>query len=332
MLHVETRAFEAPDADLYVELARRAFEAVPLSQRQRDTVERVAHLHGSANPAGRAFVAIARVDGRGVGHLSGLPAHHLGRDGIRRIGWQVGCFVVDPAVQRQGVGRGLVEALSRELAARTADFVYTFPNPRSLPVFERHGYQPVGRAATRIALGRRHRAERSGAVLLAGGFEARPIDAAAARTVLAALDAAPTEPGNFVRDPAWFAWRFLEPAVAPAYRFAHLVHPRHGQHVVAIAEHAFRGVRFSVLADACPALSARTLPGAVRCAASLGASRFVYFTTNLPAISTGFTALGSRIPARLDPRPVEFLALPGDSIDVRELGTASILTADWMGF
>lgn len=331
-LRVETRPFERPDADLYVELGRLAFASVPPAQRVRDTAERVAHLHGPANPAGRAIVTLARVEDRVVGHASALPARYLDRGGARRTGWQIGCFVVDPRVQRQGVGRGLVEALSREVAARTGDFVYTFPNPRSLPVFERHGYVRIGSAPTRIVVGRRRASAASGDVALAGGFQARAIDAAQAVELVARIDVPREQRGAFVRDAAWFAWRFLGNAVAPGYRFAQLSHASHGEHAVAIAEHAFRGVTFSVLADALPALDAHTLPGAIRCAASLGASRLVYVTTNLPAIGSGFTQLGSRIPSRLDPRPVELLVLPGGAVDARELAAAPILTADWMGF
>jgi len=332
VVDVETRPFEERDAARYVELAQRAFASVPSGERRSETVERVAHLHGPRNPAGRAIVAWARFEGGLVGHASGVPARFLGRDGIPRIGWQIGSFVVDPGVQRQGVGRSLVDALSRELASRSGDFVYTFPNLRSAPVFERRGYASCTSAPTRIAIGARRTIASSGDVALDSASTARVFDPAAARTAVAALSASGGERGHFVRDPAWFAWRFLDPAVAAAYRFARIEHERHGEFVIAIAEHAYRGLTFSVLADALPALTARTLPVAVRAAAAFGASRLVYFTTNLPAIGGGLTALGTRIPTRLDPRPVQLLALPGGSIDLRELGAAPIQTADWMSF
>lgn len=329
---VETRPFERGDADLYVDLARRAFARVPAAQRLRDTAERVAHLHGPRNPAGPSVVAWARLEGRVVGHAAGLPARWLGADGARRTGWQLGGFVVDPSLQRRGVGRALVEALSRELAAREDGFVYTYPNARSIAVFERHGYVRVASAPTRIAIGRRRAASDGADVELPGGFRARAIGAEEAARLVARSGSASVRRGAFVRDAAWFAWRFLDPAVAPGYRFARLDHPEHGEHAVAIARHAFHGLAFSVLADALPALDARTLPGAVRCAASLGASRLVYFTTNLPAVGGGLTALGTRVPRGIDPRPVELLALPGGAVDEGELSAATILTADWMGF
>lgn len=332
MTSVETRPFEARDAALYVELGTRAFASVPRGQRQRDTAERVAHLHGAANPAGRAIVAVARLEGRAVGFASGLPARYLGRDGVARVGWQVGCFVVDPGVQRQGVGRELVDALTRVLAARTGEFVYTFPNPRSSPVFERRGYVRCASAPTRIVLARRRRSAGASGIRLGDGSTARALDADAARNTVSALSVPAPERGQFVRDAAWFAWRFLDPSVAPAYRFARIEHARHGELVVAIAAHAYRGLAFSVLADALPALTAATLPAAVQTAAAVGASRLVYLTTNLPAVGGGLTALGTRVPERFDPRPVHLLALPGGPVDARELGASAIQTADWMGF
>jgi hypothetical protein len=181
-------------------------------------------------------------------------------------------------------------------------------------------------------IGTRRTIASSGDAALGGEFTARALDRIAAGTAVAAMAVPAIERGAFVRDPAWFAWRFLDPAVAPAYRFARITHARHREMVVAIAQHSYRGLSFSVLADALPALSDQTLPVAVRSAATFGASPLVYFTTNLPAIGNGLTALGTRIPTRLDPRPVQLLALPGGSIDVRELATSTIQTADWMAF
>ena len=121
MLTVCVRAFEAADADVHAVLAQRAYAAVRAGERPRETAARRAHLHGDANPAGRAVVAVASLDGRVVGQASGLPARFVAGDGSACTGWQVGGFVVDPGVQRQGVGRALVAELTRDLAARLVD-------------------------------------------------------------------------------------------------------------------------------------------------------------------------------------------------------------------
>lgn len=320
-VRVDVRPFEPDDARTYVELARRAFEGVSSERRPRDTVERVAHLHGDANPAGRALVALARLDGVVVGHASALPARHVDARGAERVARQIGCFVVDPSAQGRGVGRALLTAIT----AAAGERVHAYPNARSAPVFEAVGYVRCAEAPARVAIGARR--SREVTADLGNGWTGRALEVDAVRAPAPSF-AQGTLPPGFVRDASWFAWRFLDPALVDAYRFAAIAHRDRGEHVVALASHVARGVAFGVLADALPALDARSLPAAVRAAAAFGASRFVYFTTNLPAVG-GLTQLGTRVPARFDPRPVVLYARPDDA---SELASTTILTADWMGF
>jgi len=154
-------------------------------------------VHGAKNPAGRAWIAVAREDDRAVGSAAALPARFARKDGRILIGWQVGTFVVDAAQQRKGIGTALLAALSGALKDRPDSFLYSYPNRRSIPVFERHGYSRKGRTPTRIFLPARGPGE---------GWETRRIARAEVPEVLASLPA-PARPPDGMRSGCRFVVR-----------------------------------------------------------------------------------------------------------------------------
>jgi predicted N-acetyltransferase YhbS len=332
MIAFATRAFEAYDAELYVDLAATAFQLAPRNARPTHTAQLVAHLHGDANPAGRALVTLAFQDARPVGHVSALPFRFRRRDGTSVIGWQVGCFAVDASLQRQGVGRGLIAAISAELARRGTDFVYTYPNPRSSGVFRKHGYASAGRSPTWLACPAPLRTRYASRVTAKDGtvWDAELLDASGVRAALATQRDPEPRCAAFVRDRAYFRWRTLHAEADARYRFALLKQRATGETIaVALGAHRFSGLTFTILVDAWPDVLDSHLELCVRAAGALGRGRLVYWNTNRPMRGV---ALSARVPRARDPRPVELLLLPGGALDANELALAPTITADWLGF
>ncbi len=331
MLNYTTRPFEPDDARAYVDLAASAFSLAPEGARPTDSPELVAHFHGDANPAGRAMVTFARNEDRVVGHVSAIPGRFAKSDGTEAIGWQIGCFVVDASAQRQGVGRGMLASITEPLSKRDRAFVYGYPNPRSFGVLVQHGYQSTGRAPTWIACPAPLRMGSTQRLRARDGttWDVLRVDAAALRLTL--QDKADREPrrGAFVRDRAYFRWRTLHAEADARYRFVWMRRREGNEEIVlALGTHRFKGLTFTILVDAWPDVLDERMDLLVQAAGRCGAGRLVYLNTNRRI----GTALSLRVPHARDPRPVELLAFPGGAVALAELGSAPVITADWMGF
>lgn len=322
MLSFTTRSFRPSDAELYVRLAADAFSIVPSWQRPKDSVEFVSHMHSAANPAGLAIVSIAEQEGREVGHFSAIPARLRTLSGGTAIGWQLSCFAIARDLQRQGVGTGLVGSLLDEVAKTPRDFVYVYPNPRSLGVFLRHGGRYLDDAPATILFPSPF-ASRKGIELL---------DARAADREIERIPEVETAPGNFIKDRAFFRWRFLGPDADRRTRFA-LVKRAGQEFVLVLASHRASGVDFTVLVDVYPDIL-RTHYGLVlQSARAAGGGKPVYLTTNLGRrVSARGAPWRIRVPQRFDPRPVGTMIMPRTELQDADLSRSQVITGDWMSF
>ena len=331
MIDVEVTPYEERHAATQVDLQARAFTVVAESARPTDSAAWLHHFHGPANPAGRALIALAREGEQVVGSASAIAARFRRPDGRVLVGWQVGTFVVDAAQQRKGIGSKLLVALTEALEERTDDFVYSYPNSRSIPVFDRHGYDRHGRTPTRIFLP---------AAGPGRAWELRVVERDEAAALAAEADGAAAggtagEPSGFVRDAPYFRWRFCAPEAGDRYRFVEArERDGDGRFVLALASHRFAGLSFGVLADTCPALSGPRLGVAVRAALAAGRSAgawLLYATTSLDGDARAPWRVP--VPESRDPRPV-VLVMPRttDGTLAREVATSAVATADWGGF
>lgn len=329
MIDVDVSPFEERHAQVQVELEARAFAMVARSARPKDSAKYLYHIHGPKNPAGRAWIAVASESGRPVGSAAALPARFARKDGRIVIGWQVGTFVVDAAQQRQGIGTVLLNALTDALKGRADAFLYSYPNRRSIQVFERHGYSRAGRTPTRIFLPARGPGK---------GWETRRI---AREEVAAALAAIPEPavstgpPNGFVRDARYFEWRFCGNEAEGRYRFVHCrMRDGPAAFVIALAAHRFAGLSFGVLADACPDVLDTHLGTAVRASLAEGrqaGSFLLYATASVRPRSRLPWSVG--LPESRDPRPV-VLVLHEETkvVSAEEVAGSLVMTADWGGF
>lgn len=327
-MNLATHPAQARDAELFVELAARAFAHVPEHARPKERPEFVAHTHGPENPGGRGLVTLAHEGERLIGHVGAIPFRFLRLDGSLATGWQIGCYVVDGSRQRKGIGQAILADLSAAVARDPrGGFLFGYPNRRSLGPLLKLGGREVARAATllvapSLARGVRDASGRRWAV--------RACDADDARTALGRIELPPARRGAFVRDAAYFAWRFLAPAAAVRYRFALAAPEGGGQSLVlALSEHRVNGVRFTILVDVLPEPGADGMGLAVALARAAGGGRPVYLTSN-QRWKRG--PLAFALPERFDPRPVVNVLMPGGDEFAAELARAPIQTADWMGF
>jgi predicted N-acetyltransferase YhbS len=327
-LKIHAHPAEPRDAELFVELAARAFAHVPEHARPKDRPEYVAHTHGPSNPAGRGLVALAESEGRVVGHVGAIPFRFLRRDGTRTTGWQIGCYVVDGSEQRKGIGQAILAELSAAVAREERrGFLFGYPNRRSLGPLLKLGGREVARARTLLVPPRPGRTLRDEQ---GRSWAVQQVDAEMAESALRHQRFGEPQRGAFVRDADYFRWRFLAGEAAPRYRFA-LAAPEGGGEslLLALAEHRVNGVRFTILVDAVPDVFGARMGLALRAARIAGGGRPVYLTTN---VRWKGGPIAFALPERFDPRPVVDVLMPGGEEIASELGEAPILTADWMGF
>ena len=327
-MKITTRPAEARDAELFVELAARAFAHVPEHARPKDRPEFVAHTHGPQNPAGRGLVTLAEDAGQVIGHVGAIPFRFLRRDGTLTTGWQIGCYVVDGTQQRNGIGKAILAGLQAGVARdERHGFLFGFPNRRSFGPLLKLGGREVARARTLLV---RPRASRGVTDAEGRAWVVKEVDAEEANTALGHQRFAAPARGAFVRDAAFFRWRYLAPAAAPRYRFA-LSAPEGGGDslLLVFTRHHFGRLLFTVFVDAVPELSSERLALALKAARVAGGGRSVYVTTNL-RWSGSPHALA--LPVRFNPRPVVDVLMPGCDGIAPELAGAPIVTGDWMGF
>ncbi|MAE95665.1 MAG: hypothetical protein CL910_13490 [Deltaproteobacteria bacterium] len=310
MLNLRVELFGADHAEALADLAGRAYAAFGSEARPRDTPAFVAHMQGDENPAGRAWVAVAEQGGVCVGNVSAIPSRFRTRDGRTVTGYQIGYFTIDGSQQRKGIGARLLEELRAVLRAQADSFVYGYPNRRSFAVLDRLGFQQVCEVRTWIHAPAPFRSPTPGTIA--------PEAAAAS---LADLPGGEGGPLGFVRDAAYFRWRFCGPDAGERYHFV-----RDGDLLLALAHHRFKGLGFTILVDAFPDRLAGAYPEVLK-AARAASGGPLYVTTNMKG------PMGIRVPRSLDPRPVPLLVDPVDSaIDLVELAGVPLMTADWMGF
>ena len=227
------------------------------------TCTRTATRPGAPSPRWRSTRA------RCAGHLSGMPFRSAAR---REPGHLLAARIVRGGREPAPAGdRGRApEAPDRGACARAPGRLrLRLPEP------------PQPRAALELgpaAVPARARARRASAAPALRRAARRARDASAARSSMRPPPARRSsavvygEPGRggFVRDAAFFRWRFLGPDADLRYRFVALKRRGGGDTMlVALAEHAALGTQFTVLVDGAPDLSA----GTPRARAARGAHR-----------------------------------------------------------
>jgi len=325
---ITTRLADPHDAELFIELARRAFAHVPEHARPKERPDFVAHTHGPENPAGRGLVTLAEEDGRVIGHVGAIPFRFLRRDGTLTTGWQIGCYVVDGTLQRKGIGKAILADLQQAVAhEERRGFLFGYPNRRSLGPLLKLGGKEVARARTLFVPPRGSKKLRDEQ---GRRWVVRTIEPDEALTALGHQRFAEPARGAFVRDAAFFRWRYLAPAAAVRYRFA-LAAPEGGGDslLLALGQHSMRGIMFTIFVSAVPDVFGARLGLAAGAARIAGGGRAVYLTTNLRWESG---PMAFALPERFDPRPVVDVLMPGCDEIAPDLAQAPILTGDWMGF
>ena len=214
------------------------------------------------NPAGEGIVSLAVDDGDVVGVVA-MSFFRTALDGVEtRLGIPVNA-ATDPRYRGQGVFSTLERENEAAAAASGSPLTVTFPNGLSYPIFmSRLGWIDLPRlrlwarplrasAVLRYALRRpgEHGGlpERSRAPRTVRGLEVRPVDRFGAEMDELGRRAAAGYGSHFVRDAAYFNWRYLDSPrdyrCFGAYRGEELVG-------VAVVGHTFKhGVSAGFLAD-----------------------------------------------------------------------------------
>ncbi|HDP35745.1 MAG TPA: hypothetical protein ENN29_11630 [Candidatus Hydrogenedentes bacterium] len=163
------------------------------------------------------------------------------------------------------------------------------------------------------------------------------VEAAGARRHARELFAtAPLQVG-LIRDAAFFEWRYCDAEADKRYRFV-LCRAKEERptFLLVLAQHKFSGIPFTILVDVLSLDLSQVYRPAVKVARLIGGSPIVYANTNLGCLApTPRHALphGVRIPRIVNPRPVELMRFPSDTVLPREdLAKSPFLTGDWMGF
>ncbi|MCA9759500.1 MAG: GNAT family N-acetyltransferase [Candidatus Eisenbacteria bacterium] len=280
------------------------------------------------NPAGPAVLAVATEGAQWQGAIAGIPTLLDDVDGTVTRAYQIGDFMVHPEAQGKGLGRKLLDALSRELKAME-DPVYTFPNRRSIGLFFRLGYTEVRRLdllgysthLLRSLSGRRARHIETDRLSLSEACEF-------ADTLGKASGSAQRRGRH--KDGGFIDWRYARVRTATDYRFLGIRdRERDGGAILVWTPFKYRGVTVQVIVDSVSWSGETSLVGI----AAADAVR--------EGVAAGICNLdrGQRrpvgavtVPKRLDPRPGRLLVPGEDPVSMSLAQQATFTTGDWMGF
>jgi GNAT superfamily N-acetyltransferase len=340
---IEISVFDPSYAPAMARVAQRAFAEIPEQAQPSLTADFVAHILGVSNPAGSSRVALAYEEGEVLGSVAAIPTRFRRQDGRVVTGNQVGFFFVDHRAQGRGFGAALLAELTATIRDDADSFIYTFPNPRSIGLFDNYGYERVASIPTYVypttprAILARMTAkkvlrERGGRV-----WEFESLDAGAAERSAHEFPAEPARDVGLIRDGAYFAWRYCGTDADKRYRFVLCrAEEEHEWFLLVLAHHRFSGIRFAIVADVLSADLPYAYGRAVQAARLMGDSAFVYANTNLkriPGARASALPIGVPIPCTANPRPVELLAFGrAGALPREELAAGAVMTADWMGF
>ena len=350
MLSFDCFPFDADHAEVIFALGNRAFSTMPGYARPKDTAAHLGQLLGPLNPGGRTWLAMARENGRYIGNVAAIPFRFRTNAGRLLTGFQLGSIVVDPSMQRQGVGSRLIAEITSHLADRPDSFTYIYPNARSMQVLLRQGYETAATIPTYVhlptlaSLGIPGRAE-GGFALRDGHGGAWDVEVVKPSGLSLALASFPEDhgaAGGFIRDAAYCRWRYCGPDTESRYRFAVLRSQMgDGTVVVVLTSHEFNGIRFAIVVDlfsASPGLHYGPAVKAAQIYGSRESARLVYSNTNIPILSRlrrGRKGMPWRVavPDFANPRPIKLLIHPESSdVGADELADSVALAGDWMGF
>jgi GNAT superfamily N-acetyltransferase len=326
MIGVEVCPFEAHHADIQVELVGRAYANLPESARPKESAAYLKHMQGPSNPAGRSWIAVASEGGRPVGSVGAVPMRLVRRDGHTVTGFQLHRNLVDAAQQGKGIGKALLGELSGALKEREDGFLYGYPNRQAMPVLSRHGYRRAGWTPTRIFLPARGPGR---------SWDVQEIAREHVPAVLAAIPAPAMPPVGFLRDAAYFEWRFCASEAEGRYRFVHCRDREEGtEFVIVLARHRYAGLWFGVFGDACPDVLGTHLGTAVRASLAVGRKSGSFLLYATASVRPGSRPPWSvAIPESRDPRPVVLLVHEETKAASAEaIAESIVMTADWGGF
>lgn len=339
-MKVDVVPFDGSLAASVAALAQRAFAEVSKDAQPVLSAALAENFLGPSNPAGISQLALAREGDDIVGSLAAVPARFRRSDGHVALGFQIGFFFVDIRAQGKGVGSSLLRALTDAFRNRDDAFLYTFPNARSIGRFDKLGYDRVASIPTYIYLPtpsdiplRLFPAR----MLKKRGIEPVFVDAAEAKRCARALFATAPPQVGLMRDAAFFAWRYCGAEADQRYRFVRCTAKEDSSSLVLVlAQHRFSGIPFTILVDVLSSDLFAVYRAAISVARLMGGSPLIYANTNLGCLApprSHATPLGARVPRAANPRPVELMRFPADTVMPREdLAKSLFLTGDWMGF
>ena len=305
---VEIRSFVYESFDeRHVDLFRRAWSAYV----ERGEIKPLApgHLRAlyAANPSGASVVTVASQGERWLGLVAGLATDVVLPDGRTERAFQIGDFMVDQAVQRQGIGGRLLEGLLAFL--RTQGYaVYTFPNRRSVEVFLRQGFEEIRSLQPLLFAPLPGRWARRR--LAARGLRARGLTLEQASRLADELANQPRATPEIRKNSRYLRWRYAEMRDSAEFHFLGIeTDDGTAAGLVVSTSYRFRGIPFGVVVDV---LGGDGFREPLHCGVGLGAGGWVGFSTVERDSDWPAPPLAIELPARFQPRPVRLLVPPGD--------------------
>lgn len=338
---IEVERFEASCSGIVADLARRAFATAGRDAQPDQSDAFIAHILGPLNPAGCSRLAIARDGGTAIGCLAATPARFQTDEGRLVTGHQIGYFFVDRCAQGWGVGTTLLAELGGALGGDPDAFVYTYPNPRSIGLFDRSGYQRLATIPTCVfPVWPRRRKRRSGPFEIPSygdSWVVEELDADSAEASARQSFGEGAHETGWVRDNRFFAWRYCAPPAHGRYRFLSCrARETDELLLVVLAHHRFSGASFTIVVDLLARDPTGSVSTAVKAARRTGGTPFVYANTNFDRLGKGETAplpLRLAVPGFANPRPVELLWIADSrAITRQDLLKSLVMTGDWLGF
>lgn len=293
------------------------------------------------NPAGAAFLAVARDGKKWAGTLAAIPFRVRIAPDETITAYQLSDAVVSPAYRRRSVLTRLVELLTRELNALPRTVTFTFPNRRSRTAFTRNGFRRIRTLPTRFYFpspaGMAFHLDAEKKIYRKFNrpvARCREVGHAEAAGLTAGRD---TILPRLVRDRGYLEWRYFQPPGEERFRLLAIERVKTGEtQVAALACHRYRRGKYTIFLELLPQAeedNPRWLSGLLLTMGRRGGCGLLYANERIGGGLLG-PAWGAPLPERFNPRPVEMLIhpRPGNEELEKQFLKVKFTTADWLGF
>lgn len=305
--------FNEEQAQDIVDITADSFKNVDVQHRPlKIDTKKIIRTFSAINPGGISIIAYVVIDGKRQACCAAIPFRIM-NNGIELIGYQIGSFFVGSKYHGIGLGTKLLKELSKYFDS--TNFIFSYPNSRSINIFNKNGYEVTENVPTYIYIT---------AISKILSFNSICTDIVKNISYEEVINTYvwPEECEGLIKDKSDFIWKYFEED--GKYKF-YSVNVKSTKALVVIVEHHFMGIKFNIIKDIYCNENDKYEDIIKNLARNFSILSIIYI--NSSRIKNNELSF-IRIPNSINPRPIRLVNRGLNKTTIK----FDTITSDWMGF